>query len=796
MNPSNSGRVQGGGSVGRESNLDIAQAAQARILSQLGLNPDQLGPSTKKESTAVLAELMKAAGGGAIDEATLQAMGARLRRAHVGDIAAAFKAGGAPRGENAQLPARGTPFLKQNKEGSVELVGVIARPTHGVSKLLQKLGVDPKNVDPELADVLDHYMKKPGFALSSQKDFSALGKALAQVQAERGKLGANVIAEAAKAEAAAKVVGPVPQAVIGGATRNTGLAAHAPTTTGVGTKNNAVALLARNMATNKAQDAKRQEGVSELAQVLVGEGFEKLSSSEKKTLTETLDRALTDRSSTDGTSRPVAVMANAFAELAKKDPSYSLVAEMAEAMQKAMGNQTASPGLDKAFTELAASGLGALTAQKLGREAALEGGVTQKMAGILRQIGGEQGKKYSQDLRAQVKSTDKPAGAEKVAAATTSASPEVSAAVDQAMSRLKLTGGREELARIKQELSEVFAKGLKDEDVAANGYRHLDAKLGVQSGMAAQIEELAKLGLSKEQAGVLRDQALAAVASFAANPQLAASRIAQAKAEVSAGGNGNGAIPPNLGMGMGYGSPGIPSGNGGPIPTMWNAQEAVPGMGMAGVLGPSHPRDADPARQSMYAQRTAVIGSILNDPSLSIEDKIFLFMMWFAAFADKEREAKMKEIVDLDKLDQKRRNDMDRANRERTAMHSTKRDLTMASESLEKDLAKMKGQASAGVDLATDTPEAKAKREASNPQIADLEKKVAEARDKVGEANNKINRLSEEYDTLKNATNQAPKSREILLFELDRITQLRGSIMDMARHFLEDSSRRIKEIMR
>ncbi|MBI4821577.1 MAG: hypothetical protein HY791_35275 [Deltaproteobacteria bacterium] len=804
MNPTNSGRVQGsGGQVGRESNLEIAQAAQARILAQIGLNPEQLGPSTKKESTAVLAELMKQAGTGGIDEGTLQAMGMRLQRAHVGDLASSFKSGRAPIGEAAQLPARGTPFLKQSKDGSVELVGVVARPGHGVSKLLAKLGIDPKKVDPEIADVLDLFLKKPGFALSSQKDFDGLGRALAQVQAERGQLGAGVIAEAAKAEQAAKVTtGPVPQGSIEGGTRNQGLMARAPTTTGTGTKNNAVALLARNMATNKAQDSQRQQGVSDLAGVLAGEGFEKLSTAEKKTLTETLDKVLTDRGSTDGTSRPVAVMANAFKELAAKDPgAYGLAAEMAEAMQKAMGNRTTSPGLDKAFTEVASSGLTTLVASKLGRDEQLDPKVTQKMAGLLREIGGEQGKKFVQDLRAQVKSVaaEKTGAEAKIEGAKEAVSPEVAKAVDAAMSRLKLEGNREEYGRIRAELTEVFKKGTKDEEVALNAFKHLDAKLGVDSGMTAQVEELVKFGLAPDQATALRDRAISAVAQYAANTELAKAQVAQARsaqvAAMAGGAGGGNGVPPG-GPGIGYGSPEIPSGNGGGIPTMWNAQPEVAGMGTAGVLGPSHPRDADPARQSMYAQRTAVIGSILNDPSLSIEDKIFLFMMWFAAFADKEREAKMKEIVDLDKIDQKRRNDMDRANRERTAMYASKRDLTTAADGIEKELTKLKGQLSATIDPTADTAEAKASRAGASGKVEELEKQLGEAKDKVNEAQTKINRLSEEYDTLKNATNQAPKSREILLFELDRITQLRGSIMDMARHFLEDSTRRIKEIMR
>ena len=85
---------------------------------------------------------------------------------------------------------------------------------------------------------------------------------------------------------------------------------------------------------------------------------------------------------------------------------------------------------------------------------------------------------------------------------------------------------------------------------------------------------------------------------------------------------------------------------------------------------------------------------------------------------------------------------------------------------------------------------------APQEKIDEIQAKIDTAEEHLDELEKAITVTSAEVDRLKNETSEAPKSREVLLFELDRISQLRGNIMDMARHFLEDSHRRIKEIMR
>lgn len=117
----------------------------------------------------------------------------------------------------------------------------------------------------------------------------------------------------------------------------------------------------------------------------------------------------------------------------------------------------------------------------------------------------------------------------------------------------------------------------------------------------------------------------------------------------AAGGGGRGGIGGNGHDGVGGGEPpgggvGGPGGPGEP-PKGSKVFGNMPGMTYGG-----RPSDAVNPEQLTIQQRRAVkCGEILADPALTIEDKIFLFMMWFVAFSDEEREKKLQELVQMDR---------------------------------------------------------------------------------------------------------------------------------------------------
>jgi cell division protein FtsB len=56
--------------------------------------------------------------------------------------------------------------------------------------------------------------------------------------------------------------------------------------------------------------------------------------------------------------------------------------------------------------------------------------------------------------------------------------------------------------------------------------------------------------------------------------------------------------------------------------------------------------------------------------------------------------------------------------------------------------------------------------------------------------------VESEHAELKRQQDQAPKSREVLFMEIERLNQLRDKIMNMARSILENSNRQIEKIFR
>lgn len=774
----------------------LAKGAQDEVLKAAGLSVDRLGPSAKAVAKALLEEFT--AKGGRPSDAELAAAETRLREAAQQDGAVTLRTRlpRMPAGKAAQIPKPLSDggFVKKQGDKLI-LHPSLATPDHGVAKLLKALGIDPQNLPPNVAHVLDDVLRSNTSDQLQEKSWKALVQVLPQHSPKLQEAAAKPTVSKTEAP-----VAPTPKATIGEApTRNKGLHANAPESTGTGHKNNAIALLAQNLSRfNKAkldtpELAKLTTEIADAyaAQLEASTG-KKLSAGEYAQVKQALAKVLKPSDqSPDGNVRITDVVSNVYRELAaveaaqkggEASPSTALAATLAEAINKAVSSEdpksmdaflAREPNKRKlvnGLDDLAAAGISSLISAELGQPVTPPSdAVLGKLSGIVSERGGAAGKKLSAVVDSTVrKGTASARALEKgmrslESGAAAPISPELRARAEAALKELANLGGPEsplhgidpkskEGKRVVAALAQVLGEAKTDVEVIAKAADYFKQQTDIAHPMLEHGKAMAQSGAvtDPEQLAFAKAVALTQTALFAANPE-------QYLAGMQAQLNQSSAQPP--------------------APFDHTRIDVGQFRGIPALTGQGMPNDANGRKAQLYAQRSMAINAVLNDPSLSIEDKIFLFMMWFAAFADEERKIKMEEIANLDRIDAEKHEVLRRSRESLKNVKDRSGELVAGHEMAKKNLE----EAKAGGD-----PKA---IEAAQRAVDTSAKQVAQNESKRAELEDKINRLQTE-------TEEAPKSREILLFELDRITQLRGNIMDMAKKFLEDSHRRIQQIMR
>lgn len=777
----------------------LAQGARDEVLKAAGLSLEQLGPGAKALAKGLLEEF--AAKGGRPSDDELADAAARLREAAKADGAVVLRARTPrmPAGKAAQIPKPlGDGGFVKEQGGKLLLHPTLAAPEHGVAKLLKSLGIDPQNLPPNVADVLNEALR----ANTSDQLQDKTWKALVQVLPKHSPKLQEVTAAAqpTAVNKAESPVAPTPKAPIEEApTRNKGLEAKAPESTGTGNKNNAIALLARNLsAFNKAKPNSPELAklTTEMADAFAAQHEastgKKLSAGEYAQVKQALAKVLKPGPlSPDGNVRITDVTANVFRELASLEsarnggvvsPSTALSSEMADVINKALSGEdpkqidlllARDPNKKKladGLDQLAAEGINALVSAELGRPSEpISDAVLGKLSGMVRQLGGPAGEKLSGAVDSTVRQGTAAARALQKgmrgleSGATANISPELRARAETALKELANLGGSEsplhgidpkskEGKRVIGALAQVLGQSKTDADVIAKAADYFKQQTDIAHPMLEHSKALAQSGAitDPEQLAFGKAVALTQTALFAANPE---QYLAGMQAQLNQ------------------------SATQGPTPFDHRRIDVGQFRGIPALTGQGMPNDANGRKAQLYAQRSMAINSVLNDPSLSIEDKIFLFMMWFAAFADEERKIKMEEIANLDRIDAEKHEVLRRNRESLSNVKERSGELVAGHEMAKKNLEEAKaGGDPKAIDAAQRAVDLSAKQVAQNDA-------------KRAEIEQNINRLQTE-------TEEAPKSREILLFELDRITQLRGNIMDMAKKFLEDSHRRIQQIMR
>lgn len=210
-----------------------------------------------------------------------------------------------------------------------------------------------------------------------------------------------------------------------------------------------------------------------------------------------------------------------------------------------------------------------------------------------------------------------------------------------------------------------------------------------------------------------------------------------------------------------------------------NYAEQVKKMNEAaqGAQVPNANPEVDPIKDSIRFQRAMNCAAILSDKSLSVEDMIFLFMMWFVAGTDRERELKMQQIVELDQRDSGFRAQREAVQKELNKNGEELKNISEEVKNTQKQIELGEG-IKTGVDL--------------TPQRNRLE----ELKVKESMLTRTQNDLKVQNEKLGADLDRAPQSRELKFMELRYLDQTRENIINMVRSMLEEMGRNVQQIWR
>lgn len=305
-----------------------------------------------------------------------------------------------------------------------------------------------------------------------------------------------------------------------------------------------------------------------------------------------------------------------------------------------------------------------------------------------------------------------------------------------------------------------------------------------QAALSTTKEERAKLEATtkdfgkelagaKSETGTLVDQLFRQVRSFIASPDSFQQAMAEWQKKLDAQ-SPKGPDAGDAAGGRGSNGPNGPSGPRGPAAPNGAGGPPSGGPNGAGSLSSSSRRQIEIQQRRAYE-----CAQVLADPALSIQDKIFLFMMIYASFADQEREEKLRELNALEEHKAEwdaRRQDLGTVCEERLkAVTGIKEEVDQKKSEI--DTLKAGG--------AKDTDPAVMK---ATQDLTVLEKSRDAAQKNYTLAVNEYDQKAQEAGPSKN--------REALFLELQRVSQWRDQIMQMARSMLEESNRLVERIWR
>lgn len=751
----NPNKINGGlGGVGSGPKVDaqvLIQKAIAALLEKAGIpseiDTNNLGAKAKAALKNAEAKLTQAQG--SLPDADIAQLGRELRDAALKDQISSLKL--APfSGAAGQLPASSTPLVSKNPDNTFTLAGTVGGPSHGLFQLLEKLGFDPRALDANVVDRLESTVRGRGFSLGSQSSVDGLASRLLELSPN----GAIRGVAPSKLSSVSQVQTTEAQNVRQGV-------AQAPTTTGKGTSANALNALISNRLTPSENKTAATEAKKAAVDALLG-GVE-VKPEVRAELEKMLDKVLSDPTNPQQPN-PGRLLSNAFVELSRAsgDREWMKGAAFAHQLQAALEKvpveqrgaveqnlavmavplielaaQTKlnklTGGAVKLDTKASADALGALTKMLESRGIDAAGLDTDKVlfeARSGKSIESQPKTKQTGQTQQTGKVGDKPQGFDAKALAK-----------DFVLNELAVDPKDKNAAQAMKGVEELLARAGSNEPDAV-----MKAAFDIfreKAGIPHPYEQhFAQMQLDPQQAAMLRSQIMLKAAEAAVDPQFydkAKAALAQEAAQQAAA----------MGAGGMDGMGGV-------------------GAGIPGFTGMGMPSDMNNPMRGMQVSERAMIGaSILRDPALTIEDKLFLFMMYMGMFASQYELKKAEELAELDRAEEQRSSIIRKT---QTSLQNETQTRGAAKRAAEDAKAKYETVANQpGV-----TPEVKeaAKREMDATGNAF---KMSMEREKA---------LQTDLNQLK-GPQQLPKSREQLTMELRRMEDLKRLFQDMVQALLQ-----------
>lgn len=836
-----------GGDAKGDAWAKLALAAFERVTKQFekktGLPLDKLGPL----AAAAAADIKTMLESGAKQEGTVKSelvmlAFQQLGLAHQKDEAKKFSAGDPPAtkvGAHQAVPSDTKQFMKKLADGRFELTGLVG-PEHLLTKLLETVGINPKSISANVANLVEELAVSNNWRdLGNKNVWTTLGAKFRELAIDEGLTGGPKAVDLKRAQENARPV--MPKTTETTQQADLGLNKTATRTSNTGSKTNSTAIRAQLLTGLKASTNGAESAAVSLADAILADlKISNVSKSLKGEVVSALKEALKDQTSPDGSVRPLEVYANAYRIILGKVPadqkdSFTAHLQFAEQFAQLMKGRELTPGLEAAFAQAAVGGLTDLVATTLGQTPPQPSPAAQrKLLGILGQLAKKDPLAEAIRLTTKVGTTEPKTKAEPKKTERTESkktertekrpetSAEALAKVEQWMSAWNIEPSQKNHPVVKAlegVLLELAAKGTSPDEVAKNGLQWLHDQTGLFADRSKHFDEIigpivkdtaaaealydqAKAELeslkaqlaeaspeSKEHftravamaersfAGaekilnekamplyMMQNDVLSSIAELVANKDafIAKHKEIEEAAAGGAGGAGGGGDKPPVDLGDGGGGNGRgPGGPGGPGSLFRN---------------PNQPNLDD---MSLQQRRAYECSLVLNDPALSIEDKIFLFMMKFLAFTDREREQKLEEIASMDKKQAFRAQKIERKERE--------------GKSQGEELVKARNELR---DANSSLASAKTTHGEGSPEVADAQRRVDECGAKVKGCQGAMENIRVDIDRLTRESESAPQSHEVKFTELQRLSQLRDNILNMARSMMDTSNRNIEKVFR
>lgn len=766
--------------------------------------------------------------------------------------------------DNGLVDSRTFAIKPSEQRGLYRAEGSIAKPGHAVGKVFDKLELDLKGFDGNVAEILDFAGaakknlgdKKSWMTIVGQMAMAALG----QPGDPKARLAAamNAGVEGVKSAASKPVDGldviDTTAKVVGSRTgTKTGLENSAPKTSNTGSQSGALAVRAQLLSGLKNQD----DQVERTAGKVLGDVFRHLDvdpdKATKRKLHATLRGLMHDKSSATGKTDVVHLLDRVIGKLAEDNPDNATLKELNGFIKKATADNpdfVADKGLQEAFGQLAADGISEIVAIELGmkkpEDAKLNASLLHSLEDLLpeapettvdgKPVDGPGADSEPIDMSAWqadrpdipqpfkdealnvLKDLGLPLDDPKTAGMMNAVAEVMTRSVDQdsgAISPADFAVGlqawlvdhgganRKVFEGMYNQLAGALSAHAKTAQVFQQKKARFDKLQSRQADLTdrkntASLEgeletlqnELTMLNNNLlsgekflgEQIAMLQRDGLNRMRMMFFEGKAPGDGIAGGDAEaIAAATAGGGGVPPG-GVPPGGVPPGggPPNGPGGPGDGRMFDRDGPTGMGiLPGFNTGMRPEDEYNSKNLTIQQQRAIqCGEVLADPTLCIEDKIFLFMMWFTAFTDQEREKKLEELVQMDR--------------------ETARNVKLKDEKQSelKSLQEARGRDENRLVQAQAKVERLEQAGVGGEELQAAQGELQECQTHLAERDAKIRGVEHELSDLNVKNEKAPKSREVLFMEIERLNQLRDKIMNMARSMMENSNRAIEKIFR